>query len=239
MVLEPARGMSLSVDWFYIRLANVITNGISQSTILGDLAQYGGLITRGAVQPGFPNIPGPITNIDQRYINLGGQHIKGIDIDARYASPVQPWGRMKLGVNGTYFTKYDVQQTDGTWAGFISNAFGAAATGITPRLQTYATIGWDRGPWAVTMANRYQSAYTDWQTDGNGDERKVSSMSLWDLQAMYTGFRNVTLTLGAKNLFDTNPPATNQQNTFQLGFDASYYDARARFVYGSITVKWP
>ena len=38
-----------------------------------------------------------------------------------------------------------------------------------------------------------------------------------------------------KNLFDTNPPFTNSVGlTFQLGYDPSYYDARARFVYGSI-----
>jgi iron complex outermembrane receptor protein len=59
-------------------------------------------------------------------------------------------------------------------------------------------------------------------------------MSLWDLQGSYSGFKNWTLTLGVKNLFDTNPPVTNQQNTFQLGFDPSYYDPRARFVYGSV-----
>ena len=48
------------------------------------------------------------------------------------------------------------------------------------------------------------------------------------------GFKNFMLTLGVKNLLDTDPPATNQQNTFQVGYDPSYYDARARFVYGSI-----
>jgi iron complex outermembrane receptor protein len=41
-------------------------------------------------------------------------------------------------------------------------------------------------------------------------------------------------TLGVKTILDTNPPATNQQNTFQVGYDSSYYDARARFVYGQV-----
>ena len=59
-------------------------------------------------------------------------------------------------------------------------------------------------------------------------------MSLWDLQASYKGFKNWTLTLGARNLLDTNPPVTNQRITFQTGYDPSYYDARARFVYGTI-----
>ena len=92
---------------------------------------------------------------------------------------------------------------------------------------------WEQGPWAATLANSFQSEYTDVQPDGNGNLRKVSSMSLWDLQGSYKGFRNLTLTLGVKNLLDTNPPETNQQNTFQSRYDASYYDARARFVYAS------
>jgi iron complex outermembrane receptor protein len=41
-----------------------------------------------------------------------------------------------------------------------------------------------------------------------------------------------------KNVLDTNPPATNQQNTFQVGFDPSYYDPRARFVYGAIKYEF-
>lgn len=62
----------------------------------------------------------------------------------------------------------------------------------------------------------------------------MGTLSSWDAQASYSGIRNVVLTLGVKNLLDTDPPATNQQNTFQVGYDPSYYDARARFVYGSI-----
>ena len=59
-------------------------------------------------------------------------------------------------------------------------------------------------------------------------------MSLFDVQGSYTGIKNLTLTLGVKNVFDTNPPATNQRISFQAGYDPQVYDARARFVYGSI-----
>ena len=71
--------------------------------------------------------------------------------------------------------------------------------------------------------------------DLNGDFRTVSTMSLWDLYVNYRGIRNLSLTLGAKNLLDTNPPATNQLNSFQPGYDPSYYDPRARVVYVSAT----
>jgi iron complex outermembrane receptor protein len=63
-------------------------------------------------------------------------------------------------------------------------------------------------------------------------------MSLWDIQGTYTGFKHFKLTLGAKNMFDTNPPLTNQATTFQNGYDPSYYDARARFVYANVTYSY-
>jgi iron complex outermembrane receptor protein len=128
-----------------------------------------------------------------------------------------------------------VQQTDGSFAGFVSNGYQSVATGITPRWKSYTSLNWTDGPWAVTLGNTYQSSYVDYQEDGNGDLRTVSSLSLWDLYGSYKGFKNMTLVLGVKNLLDTNPPQSNQQNSFQVGFDPSYYDARARFVYGSLT----
>ena len=97
---------------------------------------------------------------------------------------------------------------------------------------------WDSGPWSATLANTYQSSYRDWQTDLNGNDRRVGSMSLWDAQGSWSGLKGFTFTLGVKNLFDTNPPATNQQNTFQVGYDPSYYDARARFVYGMVRYEF-
>ena len=53
------------------------------------------------------------------------------------------------------------------------------------------------------------------QTDPNGNLRRVGSLSLWDLQGSYSGFKNLKLMLGVKNVFDTNPPLTNAELTFQ------------------------
>ena len=207
-------------------------------TILGDQTQYGNLITRGPVQPQYPTIPGPITRIDQRFINLGEVKIQGLDINLRAVLPQTSFGRFTVNVDGTYYIKYDVQQPDGSFAGFVSNQYLAATTGVNPRYKQYATLNWAMGPWSATLGNLYQSDYIDVGTDGNDEIRRVSSMSLWDLSGYYTGFKNWKLAIGVQNLFDTNPPFTNGRNTFQSGYDPTYYDARARFVYGSVTWKW-
>jgi iron complex outermembrane receptor protein len=147
-------------------------------------------------------------------------------------------GRFRVTMSGTYYIKYDVQQTDGSYAGFISTQLGSPVTGISPRWKSYQSVSWDSGAWSAVLGNSYQSSYTDQQTDLDGNERTVSSMSLWDAQLTWKGFRNLALTLGAKNLLDTNPPLTNQQNSFQVGFDPSYYDPRGRVVYVQATYKF-
>jgi iron complex outermembrane recepter protein len=233
-VWEPVPGASLSVDYFKLNLSNAISSGPSTAQILGDLGRFASYVSRGPVDPTQPNLPGHITNITQTLVNQGNVHIQGLDLQASYQTPTSSWGRFRFDVAGTYYIKYDNQNVDGSYTGGISNAYAAVATGIIPRYKQYASVTWDQGPWSATVANTYQSDYTDYQVDIDGNLRKVSSMSLWDLKGSYTGFKNWTLSLGVRNVFDTNPPLSNQQNTFQLGFDPSYYDARARFVYGSI-----
>ena len=238
-VWEPFTGVSFGLDWFYMDIKDLVTNGVPIATILDPslYATYADLVTRAATCPPSAFVPGapcPITAIDQRFINLGRVKIEGVDVDVRVQLPPTSFGRFKATLNGSYYIKYNVQQPDGSFAGFISNAFQAPATGITPRWKHYAALTWDYGPWSATLANTYQSDYIDVNADVNGDLRRVGSMSLWDLQGSYSGFKNWTLTLGVKNLMDQNPPFTNTLLTFQSGYDPSYYDARARFVYGQV-----
>ena len=233
-VIEPVRGLSLSLDWFKVNIYQGISNGPSPEVILDDLAQFGNLVTRGPVQPAFPTLPGPIINIDQRYINLGTLKLTGIDGELKFVFPKLDWGQLMFTGNGTYFIKYDVQQLDGSFAGFVSQQAGSATSGVTPRFKSYLQLNWQLGPWGATLGNTYQSGYGDVGTDINDEPRRVGSLSLWDLNLTYSGFKNMVLTLGARNLLDTNPPLTNQQTTFQGGYDPTYYDARARFVYGQI-----
>ncbi len=59
IVLEPTNNVSLAVDYFNIKLEEVISQGIPAATILSDLGRYGSLVTRGAPQVvGGVTIPG-------------------------------------------------------------------------------------------------------------------------------------------------------------------------------------
>jgi len=239
-VWEPVSGFSFGADYFNIILKNLFSNGVTPSTILDptQYATYSGLVTRGPPDPANPNLPGRIITIDQRFVNIGEVKIQGIDVDLRAKLPAASWGQLSAQLTGSYYIQYDVQQTDGSFAGFVSNQLFAATSGLTPRWKHYLAFNYNYGPWQATLGQTFQSSYIDVQTDPDDNIRRVGSLSIWDLQGSYTGFKNWKLTLGVKNLFDQNPPLTNQNTTFQAGYDPSYYDARARFVYGSVGFKF-
>ncbi|MDQ2917583.1 MAG: TonB-dependent receptor [Casimicrobiaceae bacterium] len=247
VVVEPFTGASFSIDYFKINMKDQIQNGIAQQTILADLAQFGHLVTRGAPTPDFPNLAGPISAISQTYTNLTAVRLQGLDLEAAYRTPIQNWGRLSFNLNGTYYLRYDNKNPDGTWQGNVGtllNSVIVTNTGIVPRWKHYVSATWDQGPWSATLAQTFQTSYTDSAfadqlvADVPSIPRTVGSLSIWDLQGTYSGFKNLKLTLGVKNLFDRNPPLTNQGFTFQAGFDPSYYDPRARFVYGSVNYKF-
>jgi iron complex outermembrane receptor protein len=238
VVFSPTANASISFDYFKINVKDAISDGIPPAVILGDLGKYGYLVTRGPVDPAFPNLPGPISTISGAYLNVGGERLQGIDVDAHYRAPEYNWGRLTFDISGTYFLRFDSQNLDGTWSGNVGTTFGSAVSGVIPRWKHYATLTWDRGPWEATVAQTFQGTYTDQNPTFTAPSRTVGSMSLWDLNTTYSGFKNLKLTLGVKNLFDTNPPATNEFVSFIQGFDPSYYNPLARFVYGSVNYKF-
>lgn len=235
IVLEPTKNFSASLDYFHIKLKDTISNGLPQAVILGNLAKYGNYVTRGPdeVVNGV-TIPGAIINIDQTNLNTGETKLSGVDIDLKWRLPTEGYGRFTLGFSGTYFIKYDTQNPDGTFSPNVGNLENATTGGVIPRLKTYQFVNWSTGPWDVTLGLNWQSGYHDVpgsDADGNPLPRRVSPYEIYDAQVTYSGIKGLRLTVGAKNLMDSDPPYTNQSFSFQSGYDPQYADPRGRFVY--------
>jgi iron complex outermembrane receptor protein len=235
-VFEPVAGVSFGLDYFQLLLSNVVSSGVPLNVILNPntYATYSYLVTRAASCVGGQ--PCPITSINQLNVNFGKTRIQGFDVDIKMVTPASAWGRVKFEISGTYYTRYDTRNPDGSYTSGISNQYSgllSGTLGVIPRWKSYAPLTWEYGPWSATLANTYQSGYTDYQSGPNGT-RTVGTLTLWDLQGVYTGFKNTTLTLGLKNALNTNPPVSNSYLSFVNGYDPTYWDPRQRFIYGSI-----
>ena len=119
---------------------------------------------------------------------------------------------------------------------FVNDGNGSTYR-IIPTWRHYATATWELQDWALTLANSYTSSYRDANANPP-QERRVSDYSLWDLFATFTGEKNVTLIVGVRNLFDTDPPFSNQGQTFQVGFEPKFADPAGRSIFGKLIWKF-
>src|SRR5262249_25049310 len=157
-------------------------------------------------------------------------------------SPATSYGQFSLLGVATYYLSW--KQTDldtGKLVDYAGKSVGGIATTTSgpgfpaslPKWKSNIAGNWNYGPWAATLTNVYQTGYED-----ASGRRGVGSYSLWDLSASWSGLKNVTLMAGLKNMFDRNPPASDQAEAFQVGYDPTYADPRGRFLWGSVKVTF-
>jgi iron complex outermembrane recepter protein len=231
--IEPTANVHFGADYFDTFLRNqIVIGGVSAGFILANaanLAQFSNLVTRGA--------NGSITSISQQNTNLGNAHVQGWDVDGRVRFPTDVLGRFTVGINGTYFTRFDSQNTDGSYTGGIGNA--GAIGSLVARWRHIATAAWDYGPWSAQLTDNFQSGYQDFFSSV-GNPRKVGVYETFDVQGSYSGIKGLTLTAGIKNFLDKDPPYSNAgvNGQFQAGYDASYADVRGRFIYGKVSYEF-
>jgi iron complex outermembrane receptor protein len=174
------------------------------------------------------NPDGTINYIKNVIMNLGGQKAAGIDLSASYAFPrSSTWGDFKVQLDGTYLTQFDNQLEKDSE--FVSNVgrFGLASNGttssfpiITYRWKHTLKLNWALGSWSAQLTQNYNSKYEDQNLVAQQYWRDINSYKPWNLTATYKGFKNIVITGGVTNLFDSAPPATNHSG-YSFGYLSS------------------
>jgi iron complex outermembrane recepter protein len=226
LVLEPALGLSIGVDYW-----NIVQDGIIVPLDVDNAIRYSAnfadRVIRGPVDPAYPDLPGPIVAIDGTPINLGTTKTSGIDVFLSWAVPAQPWGQLRVGLQGTYVRQWETQ-IDGV--NYVS-MLGSAVYGTpVPRWRSTLSFDWTRGPWGATLSQVYSTGYVETRPV---DEqlRQVGAAESWDLQARFAGLDGWQLAAGIRNLFDAEPPASLTGLRFQSGYNPQAASPLGRVFY--------
>ncbi|GGX85103.1 TonB-dependent receptor [Massilia dura] len=225
-VIEPIPALTLTVDYWDIRLRDKI-GALPEQTIFGDFAKYRDRFLR------FPDgSPNAILDLNE---NLGKVKTDGVDVSLTARTPNQSWGALSFTLDGTWVHSYEYQnERDGE---FVQNVGRYADNFVVFRWRHNAALTWRGGPWSATIAHNFKTRYDDQNLVEPQYFNRVSSYGLVNLSGTYTGFRNISLTAGIKNVLDKEPPFSNQGTLFQKGYDPRYTDAigRALYLRGSYT----
>jgi outer membrane receptor protein involved in Fe transport len=173
--------------------------------------------------------------IDARFQNLSVVRQSGFDLDLGYRFDALG-GTADLGLTGAYI--FTIRQ------GLTATA---PAVDVVDRLgnpvdlRLRARAAWSDQNWTVSAFANYIDSYTNLT---NATPQQVDSWTTFDLQIVY-GFgdqgpgRGWSLSLGATNLFDRDPPRTAYfLGPFSAGFDPDNASPHGRVVALTVSKSW-
>jgi iron complex outermembrane receptor protein len=240
MVFSPIRQLTATVDVFRLRIKDIINNPTVQEIVSG--FRRGDPAYAGLVKVSGSN---EIQQVDVLLANAGEGKVQGTDVELNYRDTFA-LGRLNVNLAGTYMSTFDETSPSGAVSHKVgrmvqddgSPVLGADTGGVVLRWRHTLTATLSKGDWSGTLAQNFYKGYRD-GNDLNDQPHFVPSRATYDAQIAYTGIRKLRLALGAKNLFDSNPPIyIPASNQFQAGYDISLYDPRGRFVYVNASYKF-
>ncbi|GAB3251567.1 TonB-dependent receptor [Chitinimonas naiadis] len=236
IVFEPNRNLTVGLDYFIIEKTDEI--GLVPTQYVLDNSPYAAGTFSSL--PGSPllgvkrDTGGTVVSIQSGQANLGTRNIKGFDFTntVRFKAG---GAALSLGTDVTYYEQYDYSDLPGT------PQYGRLGLLNLPRYKVTFNGSMDLGATNTRIVVTHLPHMLDKpqataSKEATATDRMIASFTTVDLASSYKGFKDLTLSAGVKNLFDTEPPFANN-DTRTLGF-AQVHDIRGRFFYGSVNYKF-
>ena len=238
-VVVNAGKFDASVDYWRYNYSNLIVNTQNAQALLDS--------TCNGVANGLPPTPsdlitraanGQPTRITLALQNANRAITDGVDVAISYQTET---GIGKLGarlaatyVNRFSFTTGVVSTELAGTRNFLSGSFGSL-----PRWRGNLTGTFDSGAHSFLAVGRYSSAYTNDDPVGATTVPRIKKFITADAQYSYSLKKligeDATLTVGVKDIFDTDPPNVGDNRP---GFDEQVHSPRGRVIYVGAGLKF-
>ena len=225
---SPNDNLELGLDYWSFDYTDVIIQQNPQALL--DAAAAGDAAAARQIERG-PT--GGLVRVNSFYDNASSLTTDGFDFSVAYTMD-SAFGTLRLGAQATAVSTYDLADPQ---AGVIDGAgkrnFANFATSV-PELRANLFVNWQRDIHGINVYVHRIDSYLD---DGQPDSlHPIESHDTVDAQynVALDRFAGVTLSFGALNLFDEDPPrvATNG------GFDSKVHDPRGRLFYARASLSF-
>ena len=188
---------------------------------------------------------GGILSVTAPYHNLGKTIAKGIDAGASYLLQTNSLGRFDFAIGGTYLWSFKQSVVAGVPLVELVNTDASAGAGLDGyvRWKGKGSVDWTRSDWSARVVGNYTSGFED--LDANGVPYQVKPFVTFDVQATFKLHQQLgryldgtTLTVGAFNVFDKNPPASSGFGSNAAGYPGYMFDSTGRFAYIQLSRKF-
>lgn len=184
------RDFSVGVEYFQFNQKNLIDR-LTAEQILDNPAFYN-LVDRDPPAPG--ETVGTINAVRTTWQNLSRGKYEGYDFDVSWIMPQNELGQFRVNLAATYIANQEATIATGD----LLDLDGEYSY---PQFRSTGTFAWSRGNWAASIFVHHIGEYMD-----NFGLARISAQTVVNPQIAYKNFFGATLTVGARNIFDKDPP---------------------------------
>ena len=229
LVFQPLESMDVSVDYWQFDYTNLITPDEGAQAIIENDCLDDGI----ANDPRIIRDPGGVVReVTSEFINAGSVETNGLDFAVDYDIDLGDVGELRLGLKATFVNEFEVQLSeddapfDAVGSRNFLNPFRP-----TPEWRGNLTAGWNQGNHSANLILRYIDSYVN---DQDSDDFVVDSWTTVDAQYTFLmeglfGDGETTISIGANNLLDEDPPSLGDRN--RPGYETTIHDVRGRQAY--------
>ena len=250
LVLEPMRNMSATIDFFDIKLKDVIgvlpPNIVLQQCLAN--GSFCNLIQRDIIGSIWAQQSGRIVATN---VNVAKARTSGIDLGFNYLHKLEGYGSLTLNLNGTIISKADNEPIPGAGTYDCKGLHGPTCGVPTPKFRSKVRGTWAT-PWNVDVALtwRHIDSVSNEGTSSNPllngtlnpIDQTFAARNYFDLSGSWNVTKQLTFRGGINNLLDKDPPIVNN-GTLAAAFGngntyPQVYDALGRRVFINATYKF-
>ncbi len=214
LVWNPLDDLSIALDWFNIELEDEIGLASMQALFDQEYSLDSSPPSGGTVGKVTRFTNGNVFFLDRQNSNIAKRKTDGLDIEGSYGFSVGAIGDFRAGVQWTYVNEYE--RDEGNGDGLQPPAFFA------PDNRGTVSLNWALGDFSANANWNYISSADDKISDYH-----VGNWSTLDLSVAYATPWNGLVTIGARNIFDEDPPTSEN-------ITSPYYSNNLHDVYGRV-----
>jgi iron complex outermembrane recepter protein len=257
IIIQPFNNLTFTADYWSLRSKGVIGLQGAQNQILFDLLErLGGRSNPNVVRLATAGTQaiGTIDYVKDDYFNLGLRELEGLDFGVSYDVRNTLLGSFNIDINASKLLKYEQSASEMQAQLIAANAAGTLGTGVTitqagsqikangnPEWRMSGNLTWKSGPMSAGVLVNYVGSVFDTGTIKVADQFfKLPSVTTVNTYVQYRAgkdqgaFSGTRFRLGARNLFDKQPPLASTN----YGFLGSLHDAVGRFVYFELSKEF-
>ena len=235
VVVAPTDWITANIDLWEIKRTDRIYE-LTPQQVIANFTTFPENLVRGT----DGRLDGPGGFIRAGFVNAEGDITRGVELGLQ-ANGRLGAGKWNVGIDGTYidsfrsrvFASDKYTETVGQWN----------SRDLFVRWKHQLRFTYTEGPWSGTVSQSYTAGYKDEVPAGlvpPGFDPEVAAYIVYNVSATYTGFKNITISGGIKNILNQDPPFTAHNVDFAsgAGWDPRVADPRGRAFTARITYKF-